>query len=406
MLIKHPLLVIIIIGLLFRVSILYGINPWNFEEVEENILYGDSIEYNNLAKSIFQNGNLDAFGGKRTPGYPFFIAAVYYFFGSKIWAVLISQIVIDIGTLILIYYITTNVFGRTTVSLISALLYSTSVLSATYCTRMFSETIFTFIFVLGILLYLWNTRNDSIIVTFIIGALFALSTLIKPVGLYFPIILIFSIGFRKINYKKKIPQILCLVVSYLTVIGIYQYHNYLRYGCYSISDIQGTVALLYASQTMATFRNISLSDAELKLMGDEVGGTENSLELSKRKEKVAIEYILKHPVTFVKCQVKSIFVIYVATGRSAILDMLGYKDSDGWMGYSESIKSKIGQVLKYSEGKLVVWVILFKQLIEYVFVAVGFLCMLRKKKMHDAILFLFIILYFSGIIRHCGIRKI
>ncbi len=66
------------------------------------ILFGDAILYHNLALGLLNEQTFH--GTLRMPGYPSFIAFIYWIFGVNPGAVLAVQILLHILTIFVLYY--------------------------------------------------------------------------------------------------------------------------------------------------------------------------------------------------------------------------------------------------------------------------------------------------------------
>ena len=125
------------------------IKPWDETVLQNLILVFDALGYHNLGTSLLHHGIFPS--ALRTPGYPFFISLLYYIFGIKPWVVIICQIFIDSCTIILIYSLANSILDEKTAT-VAAGLYALDPIAIYYSNMLLTESFFTFLFFLSILL--------------------------------------------------------------------------------------------------------------------------------------------------------------------------------------------------------------------------------------------------------------
>ena len=117
----------------------------------------DSDGYEKTAQAFLQTGRFavspempDTPQIQRTPGYPFFIATIYFFFGNRYPPLILVQILISLGTILLTYLLATSFWGSH-VAVISAFLLSLDLPSFVNSQKVLTDTLFTFVLTLAIL---------------------------------------------------------------------------------------------------------------------------------------------------------------------------------------------------------------------------------------------------------------
>lgn len=166
-----------------------------FHHIEQSLC--DSCEYVNIAQhlpySFSLAGSVTAF---RAPFYPLF---VFVFFHPL--AVGFAQIILSLITCWLVYLIGRRFSPR--VGIVSASLFALAPLSSQISVQVLSETLFTFLVVVGI--YFWTDRPV------LSGLAFGLGILTRPLLLPFSIVLLV------LGIKQR-PLVLVGLVSLLTVL--------------------------------------------------------------------------------------------------------------------------------------------------------------------------------------------
>ena len=177
---------ICVLSLLIRLSFFVALEPWNEEVVQNKIVVGDSARYTTYALNLLTNhsfSNVDAFA---VPGYPLFLAFIYFLFGIKPWIVLLLQVFMDTCIAIIAYFMAKEIFRSEAISLIAAFLYSINFLSSYYSIRLLTEIPFTLLFALSILFFIKGLTKNRLS-EFVLAGLFAgLATLFRPITQYFP----------------------------------------------------------------------------------------------------------------------------------------------------------------------------------------------------------------------------
>ena len=143
---------IVLLCILLRLAFFISVRPWN-NEVEHKLLEKDALEYNVLAVNILnyhqfsytENGPPNSF---RTPGYPFYLAAVYFIFGQAPWVVLLTQIFIDTFSCIILYFLFLRIFNIK-IALIASLFYALDPFLILHTSTLLSDILFVFLLILA-----------------------------------------------------------------------------------------------------------------------------------------------------------------------------------------------------------------------------------------------------------------
>lgn len=158
----------------------YDSLQYAFHHVEETLC--DSCEYVNIAQHLPYSFSLaGAATSFRAPFYPFFI-----FVFSHPLALSLAQIVLSLITCWIVYLIGKRFSPR--VAIASALLFALAPLTSQISVQVLSETLFTFLVVVGI--YFWTDRPG------ISGIAFGLGILTRPLLLPFSIVLL-ALGIKQ-----------------------------------------------------------------------------------------------------------------------------------------------------------------------------------------------------------------
>ena len=199
-------MIVFFIGFFLRLAFFLLVQPWDDKILHEIVLANDAKGYHKLALSILQSGIFPS--SFRTPGYPFFITTIYYLFGTKPWVVIISQIIIDSGTILLVYFLAKFICDERS-AIIASILYAADPVAILYSNKLLSESLFTFIFISSVFILLVFLVNEKLSSVSLCGILLGIATLIRPVAIYFPFVsLIIISAYGKLSWSSRFKAIL------------------------------------------------------------------------------------------------------------------------------------------------------------------------------------------------------
>lgn len=398
------LFLICLFALCFRLWLFFTLQPWDEKIVQNKVLIGDSHGYYLRALSIINTQSLSGLGSFRLPGYMIFLASIYFLFGVKPWAVLLLQVFLDIGIVIIVYFIAKEIFKSETVAFIAAILYSISFPSAYYSIRLLTETLFTFIFALAILIFIKGLRKDKLLNFALTGFLIGLSTLVRPVALYIPALLFFVLLFSGSSFIIKLRNMLLTLILFFITISPWQLRNLNVYGHYALTSKHGkTLCSWNAAIVKAGEENISRHEARDQLIGNSLKGITNPFEESKVLQRIAFSYISKHPLQYMKYHLKGTLKMFLGTSRSGVRDIFGIKTEAPHIteGLYETARKIIGNL----QNELPTLFLFIKQALEYLFAIIGLITMRLKNEKVYLLLLIAIILYFAAITGPIGYSR-
>ena len=117
---------------------------------------GDSVSYDDLASRFSQGKGYtrstasDEPDSRRLPGYPFFLAAIYFTFGHSLFAVRLIQVILDALTCVIVYKLSKEVLDDAGQALWSALLAVTYLPFILFANFILSETLYVAIVTIAI----------------------------------------------------------------------------------------------------------------------------------------------------------------------------------------------------------------------------------------------------------------
>lgn len=188
----------------------------------------------------------------REPLYPFFLAVIYKIFGHNHSSVRLFQIIIFCLTCLLVYDLAKETFDER-IAKYSAFLTALSPTLANYASYLLTETIFTFLLCLTVLLLTKSMKKRLTGYFFISGITLGLSIICKAALLPFFIIAALGIFLSDKNYadllRRQAIHAIVFILGILIVVTPWSLRNHHIFGTYQIS-LRGGAALWEMSQKL------------------------------------------------------------------------------------------------------------------------------------------------------------
>jgi hypothetical protein len=331
---------IIVFSLLIRLSFFVFLHPWTWTEEDflKNFSFPDERSYYRMGKRLSHDlGSIwEKFDHARVPGYPLFMAALYRVFGVKIWPVFIAQMMANAGILALVYLIGRQIFKSRWVPLIASFIYSLDFISIFFTCKIRTELLFTFMFCLTVYATVmaqkrgWKTKYFVLM-----GLLLGLSTLVRPITTYFPIVIITSLffdrGFRSKGNADKAKCILVYALVFLVTISPWQYRNMRAYDYYSLSTTQGyNMCRVYATHLKLYLEGRRRRDVYTErdeLCDKQVNklNPSNPFEKYSLMNEVGVQYILQHPRQYLILHLEGVYNLFT-NQRNSVGRMRVYRE--------------------------------------------------------------------------------
>lgn len=412
---------ILSIGLALRLVVFVLLKPWSPSEYSAFSLQGDKDEqeYHQLALNILETGTFagDGTGGiasyenldaRRPPGYPVYLASVYFIFGKQPIVAAFIQGLLSLLIPLLIYKITLRQFSKKTATY-AGIIAAVEPNTLLYSFRLLPDMYFVICLLLGIN-YLLSSSNTKQLFTS--GLIFGLACLFKPAVSF---ILIFFIPLLLWRFRKsKFALSAVPLISQFLLMSVWMIRNYMIYGYFAFTSIAGTNLYLYhgalteARITGKTQHEI-VDKWESEINAYSAEKNENPFFRSIEYRKRGIKYIVQHPIESIKTIMTGVFGLFSHMGSSDASQLLGFSplkstahESIVLMG-NEEIKEH-AQKKNLPEIALMISFLLFSALI-YIFSMRGIL--LHRLKYFSLNLLMLSALYFiliTGVVGNARYR--
>lgn len=204
---------------------------------------GDTVKwYNPLALSLVQNHGFSIEGeqiARITPGYPLFLALIYYLFGYNYSMVYIVQFLLLAGIGIIVYFIAKRHLKlSSTFSFLASAMVVTWPYFILYSTLILTEILFTFLLLLSVYFLLELQENPSLYNSLISGGVLGATTLVRPVTLLLPFwaVFFFFVFLRKWRKKAYLLKTILILVVFIVTLAPWTIRNILLHKSILVSS--------------------------------------------------------------------------------------------------------------------------------------------------------------------------
>ena len=294
---------------------------------------GDSPRYMLLAKNLVEHGTL-SFGGSspfqptnfRTPGYPLFLALIYFIFHSFIPAIFFGALISAFAAP-LVYLIAKEVFEER-IAFVAGILAAIEPMGLFLGVSILTEGVFTAVLLLAVYFFVRYLKAGSGTCLFSSSALLALATLIRPVMFYFWPFAILFILYREHIFGQRLvlKKIFVFIIIFFLVLSPWLIRNKIVVNSWQITSLQGYI--FFIDHYGAVLRYLGeagpLSDVQAKALAlvgpDKIFTSDGSNILFK----TALAGIKEHKLVYANIYAKSMLSFFIANGyKSLFIDILG-----------------------------------------------------------------------------------
>jgi 4-amino-4-deoxy-L-arabinose transferase-like glycosyltransferase len=364
----------------------------------------DTQSYIDPAIKLIATGRYPADSALRTPVYPVFIAIIYWIGGQDPLLIIAVQVVLGTLTVLLGYHLGIKVLSKP-VALMGAFLLAINMESITSVFYVLTETLFTILFLAGILSWINGYKNQNKYWVVVAAIFMGLSALCRPVAVYFPFLL--TIGLlldKKIPWIRRGSDSVLFLGIFILCLLPWLLRNISVVGSPTLSTISSNNLLFYEANSLeANSRHISETavreenKVRVAQMLVEQGWADNEGNRARVENILASQIILADPVRFLYVHLKSDLngLLPDVTGPTEILGVtVGGKGT-------LSVLNQYGilaAINNYFGGQtwllgLMLPLIIFLFLV-YIFFIVGTIDVLRRRQWFAFLILFMPVLYF------------
>jgi len=237
--------VVLAICLFTRLFLFIIAEPWMPSNVEEVILQYDAVGYHALAVTLTNHAQfaLEEDGepeALRTPCYPLYVSLFYSIFGEKPWIVLLSQVVMDVISCMLLITLVAQALNPE-IALYAGLFYALDPHLVLYSNHLLSETLFVFLCIL-FFYFFWNAiskevKRDQIVCLSCSAFLLGMATLVRPVSQsLLLVLLIIILIFVREGIKERLKRVVVFAMVFVFSLSPWLIRNYITFNVLSLSS--------------------------------------------------------------------------------------------------------------------------------------------------------------------------
>ena len=240
-------------------------------------------------------------------GYPGFLSLIFYLFGPSIFVAKLVNIVLSLGTAVLAYLISKEIFGSEVSARIALFLMCFFPSQIAYCSLLGSEIFHMFLMFLAAYVFMRVVRSsDSIVLA---GLIWGVATLTKPQSIFVP--LIFLLFYFR-STKTLLRATIVIYVAIFACVFPWMVRNRYVMGKMLFSTNAGIV-LMQSNNDYANGKH--LWDENINgLLGDLRGPAEgfDTKEVAReaRARQIGLDYITHHPVRTISLWPKKFYYLY------------------------------------------------------------------------------------------------
>ena len=370
--------IILLVTFSLRICLLLAAQPWNTEAFSEHAMYPDSRSYLDMTAGFLRGEIFDSVNLNRTPGYPAFIAAIFLFTSNSIIALILMQIILDTATVFLVMRTASMISKSRLVVSFSGVVYGLSIFAAAACGKILTESLFTFLFTLVMFFTIKTCTNLRSFNVVTLGLLLGLSTLVRPISLYYIVVLgVVLLLFANGSIGKKVRCLGILIVSTYIVLAPSMWINMNKYGQFRLSVMKEINLFEYEvplSEHQATGEPF---ESVRERMRDQIGVHTDPLALAQSQRSYSLRYIVAHPSRYLKSHIRGTVNMFVGIEKGALLyESLGLdRKQDGSSDIytiHEGIGQRFNRAISNMESEFFMTPLLgFKLISEYALLLIG-----------------------------------
>ncbi len=313
----------------------------------------------------------------RPIGYPGTLAIIFSVFGSRIIVGKIFNLFLSILVMFFTYKLAKINFGEK-IALLTLIFVAFLPLSIVYTSILGSEYLFSAVLIISI--YLFFTKNNPYILGLLIGYLI----LIRPIGLFIPVVFIayYMISKSSETLKQKIRYAAVFLIMIAVTVSPWLIRNYLIFGK-PVFATSGGLVLYINNNTYATGTwKDPFKYPNSPILKYRTDNGFDEMAINETSKKLAIDWIKANPVKFLKFGCRRIYYSYWSK-----LDDIMWSMTTGINTWHPKVNYAIYlQKVVYR----IFYIILF------VYLAWVIINFIRTKKIDIHIFILIIFIYFTG----------
>jgi 4-amino-4-deoxy-L-arabinose transferase-like glycosyltransferase len=267
---------------------------------------------------------------RRTPGYPLLLVPGV-FLGHVETVTIGLQLLLSAATARMVYALAILLFDSRRIGLLAALLYALEPLSVVLSVKLLSETLFTFLFFLGLYALFLYFRDSGWGPLLGSGVALAAATYVRPIAYFLPVVLIpfLLLGREWRVTRRRVAGALIFLAVYGAIVGAWQVRNQVVAGYPRFSGTEEIALWLYAiamgaeeDGTDFLTRNAEMGGGPVgywKLHPEQMEWTQKDRLAHLREQ--AMSRLAGHPFRYLKVHLRGSAATLFAPGARRLMEL-------------------------------------------------------------------------------------
>ncbi len=286
--------IIFVLALIVRLIFVhfFSIEPVN------DLLWNDAVGWNLAQGNGYTASQGEPFvpGIFRTPGYPFFLALVYFMFGHSVTAVYIAQAILDSISAVLLFWIALH-YVQKRIAGLAAILYALYPYPTIFCGVLHQDILLIFATLLSLFALTRSMkRPESIWHWLLVGASVGFTALVKGNFVLFIVLPFGTVLFLGITKLRKIRILALIAIGFVLTLLPWVGRNYLVFRSFPLLATGHTgIGLMMVTEELKgedPLLNRS-HDIPIRDLKDFADGAD-SIRLEKERAREAIPVLRQH----------------------------------------------------------------------------------------------------------------
>jgi len=178
-------------------------------------------------------GNSESPTARRGPTVVYFFAAVLWLAGDHLWAIVIAQWLVDVGTCLVLFFITLEIFKDRRVALVASMLFALYGSGLVYSLVAWSEPVFTLVLAGLTWSLLCALREPSLGRFALSGGLLGLAVLARPVMQFYPLVVLALLYWMLDRcWSKVLSSFAVFFLAFAAVLSPWVIRNYFVFNAF------------------------------------------------------------------------------------------------------------------------------------------------------------------------------
>lgn len=221
-------------------------------------LTGDAKGYLLLAQNLLTTHNFSfstqapfALESFRSPGYPFFLALLYAFFGNWFSILFVQAAVVSVAP-VLLYVLFRSYHERA--AFWGSIVFAIEPIHLFLSVSFLSDALYVCLFLLSLVLLEQGVRHESRQYFVLSGLVLGASILVRPIAIFLPILYMGYMFLGNRFSRQNIASVIVFGISCLIIVFPWMLRNHANFGSWNISSVGSANLMMYNAPAFLQYR--------------------------------------------------------------------------------------------------------------------------------------------------------